>query len=165
MLTGLHALHTGKEGNAIAEQARCNIADRTSPACQSTSVKPWGLQISILHSCRHPSVVLMLGAWLGQYQLYMVMELLDTDLRKALNDPDRQAELRWENRYNGQMQRCQTGLQCSLAELCSDKQLTALMLLQGFGNCQGHCLRPRVPAHELSDAPGHQVCPVMSCTL
>ena len=56
------------------------------------------LQISILHSCRHPSVVLMLGAWLGQDQLYMVVELLDTDLRKALDDPDRQQELRWERR-------------------------------------------------------------------
>ena len=60
--------------------------------------KLWVLQISILHSCRHPSVVLMLGAWLGQDQLYMVVELLDTDLRKALDNPDRQQELRWENR-------------------------------------------------------------------
>ena len=55
-------------------------------------------QVSSLHDCRHPNVVLMLGAWLGQDQVFMVQELLQTDLRKALNDPGRQEELRWDNR-------------------------------------------------------------------
>ena len=40
----------------------------------------------------------MLGAWLGQKELFMVTELCDTDLRKALDMPSLQAELRWENR-------------------------------------------------------------------
>ena len=40
----------------------------------------------------------MLGAWLGQDQLFMVVELLSIDLWKALNEPSMQEDLRWDNR-------------------------------------------------------------------
>ena len=43
--------------------------------------------------------VLMLGAWLGQDQLFMVVELLSTDLYRALHDPSMQEDLRWDNRW------------------------------------------------------------------
>ena len=56
------------------------------------------VQVGILHECRHPSVVLMLGAWLGQDQLYMVQELLATDLWHALNEPSMLDDLRWDKR-------------------------------------------------------------------
>ena len=42
----------------------------------------------------------MLGAWLGQDQLYMVVELLSTDLWKALADPDMQEDLQWYSRHD-----------------------------------------------------------------
>ena len=56
------------------------------------------VQVSIMHDCRHPNVVLMLGAWLGAEQLYMVMELMHTDLLHALRCPAQQATLRWDAR-------------------------------------------------------------------
>ena len=68
------------------------------------------MQVAILHGCRHPSVVLMLGAWLGQDQLYMVVELLSTDLWHALNEPRKQDDLRWNKRC---------ALACYLPGACS----------------------------------------------
>ena len=55
--------------------------------------------MSILHACKHPNVVLMLGAWLGEQQLYMIVELLHTNLRRALDDATLQPVLRWDNRH------------------------------------------------------------------
>ena len=63
-------------------------------------------QVSILHACKHPNVVLMLGAWLGEEQLYMVVELLHTDLRRALDNATLQPYLRWDNRHAASLQPC-----------------------------------------------------------
>ena len=54
--------------------------------------------MSILHDCRHPNVVLMLGAWLGLEQLYMILELMHTDLWHALDSVEQQPALHWNNR-------------------------------------------------------------------
>lgn len=50
------------------------------------------------HNCRHANIALVLGAWLG-HDMYIVMELLPTDLYTALADPHIAASLRWDDRY------------------------------------------------------------------
>lgn len=57
------------------------------------------MQVAVLHSCRHPNVVTMRGAWLGQGQVFMAQELLQTDLRKALSSPEMQDEMCWAKRW------------------------------------------------------------------
>ena len=66
----------------------------------------WACQVSILHDCRHPAVVLMLGAWLGEEQLYMIVELMHTDLWHALDSIEQQPNLRWDNRHASLLDCC-----------------------------------------------------------
>ena len=63
-------------------------------SCSSSIV----LQVSILHDCRHPHVLLLLGAWLGEDQLFMITELMEIDLWRALACPSMLQDLRWENK-------------------------------------------------------------------
>ena len=59
-----------------------------------------GLHVLMMHVlCRNPHVVLFIGAYLGEQQLYMVQELMAGDLATALADPKQQEQLRWQNRY------------------------------------------------------------------
>ena len=52
-------------------------------------------EVSVLHDTRHPHIVLMLGAYLGQQHMYMVQELLHSDLYCALGCEKQRAALRW----------------------------------------------------------------------
>ena len=52
-------------------------------------------EVAVLHDTRHPHIVLMLGAYLGQQHMYMVQELLHSDLYCALGCKEQQAALRW----------------------------------------------------------------------
>ena len=52
-------------------------------------------EVSVLHDTRHPHIVLMLGAYLGQQHVYMVRELLHSDLYCALGCEKQRAALRW----------------------------------------------------------------------
>ena len=88
------------------------VAARATPSLRCL----WD-QVGILYECRPPNVVLMLGAWLGQDQLYRVQEVLSTDLWHALNEPSMVDDLRWENRCAWYMPASQLS-----AALCSPKQ-------------------------------------------
>ena len=52
-------------------------------------------EVSVLHDTRHPHIVLMLGAYLGQQHMYMVQELLHSDLYCALGSEKQRAVLHW----------------------------------------------------------------------
>ena len=52
-------------------------------------------EVAVLHDTRHPHIVLMLGAYLGRQHMYMVQELLHSDLYCALGCKEQQAALRW----------------------------------------------------------------------